>query len=118
MEKVLEQLNLTKDQQTKIKNLYEVEKQKYREAKDKSREVAGAFYKAMSDPATSDENLRELHEAMIAAKADEMRSRLNKMLKVRSVLNIEQKSKFQEYMKEHHKKKWGKRGRHSDGNHP
>ncbi len=114
IKKVLEQLNLTADQQTKIKSIHEGDKQAHKQSKDQMRKNKEEFKRAMSDATVSELKLKELHESMISAKVAKMRSKFEKSLKVRAILSPEQQVKFRELMKEHKGKKRGGRGKHSD----
>ena len=68
-----------------------------------------ALHEALQESTTTDSQLEQLHEAVITQKASMMRGRFAKMLKIRDVLNPEQRTEFQLLMKKYRPKK-GKKG--------
>jgi Spy/CpxP family protein refolding chaperone len=111
MEKILEELDLKPEQKTKIQEIHRAYKETNQARRDKEKASREAFNQAAADSKISDEKLTELHEAMINGKVEDMRAKFAKMLKIRAILDDQQRAEFQKHMEKRHEGKKGKRGK-------
>lgn len=109
MKKMIENLDLSDEQAKQIKEIHKSSREASKAARKKSKESRKTFEEAVKLQ-KSDAELTTLHEEMIKAKAETMRSKFNMMLKMRSILNKDQKAKFAEFHSKHGKKRH--RGKH------
>ena len=110
-DKMFSQLNLTEDQEKKIKTIHEGKKEKSKKFRKSMRATRKTFQEMMKDGTKTNEELKGLHEAMISAKTAMMRAKFANMLEIRDTLTPEQRKKFQFIMHEKKKGKKGKRGK-------
>ena len=93
LEKVLSQLNLSKEQMQKIKSFKQNTKSSRRETRSKIQAARKEMNEAFNSSA-SDSDLMAKHDKLKKLKAEMADLRFDKMLKIRSVLTSEQRSKY------------------------
>ena len=108
MKKLLEQLDLTPEQSTKIEEIHEQahadNEALYQEMRTNYQEMRSLF---TSD--ASAEELRQQHQKLQGLRQQIGTSRFETKLQVREILTPEQRTKMVELMEKHH----GKRGHHN-----
>lgn len=104
MKRMIEELNLTEDQQKKIKAIQDGQKDAFVAKKKVVREKRKALKKAMQED-TTDAELRKLNDAAENARLEFSKLRFELVLAIRAVLTPEQKKKFKGF------------GRHKKGGH-
>lgn len=107
MKRMVEELNLTEEQQKKIKAIQENQKDDFIAKKKAAHQARRALKDAMQGDAT-DDDLRKLYDASQKAKADFSKTRFEQVLSIRAVLTPEQKKKFKGFRR--HRK--GEKGKH------
>ena len=107
MKKVLEALDLTEAQKTKIKEIRKSGKDSVRNKREDARKHHEELHAAML-AGKSKAELSAMHEKIIAGKTAMMRARFEQMLAIRDVLTEEQRAAFFEAMQRRH-------GRHHRG---
>ncbi len=98
MQQVFSQLNLSSEQEEKIKDLHDQNRKKNEDAREALQEARQAFKQAIDSANISDDELKKHHEKMIEAKVNVMRLRFDGMISTRAILTAEQRRKFQEIM--------------------
>lgn len=105
------ELNLTPDQKEKIAVLRKErgpEKELVREKVD----MAQKEFEAAFQTSKTEEELRSIHDKLLEARADMDRTRLEMLLKVRTILTPEQRKELRLPGPPHHGGKNGPRGKH------
>lgn len=101
------ELGLTDEQLAKVKEIRKTSRESIKENKTKFRELKKDFKTAMTNPASTNEELTAKFEAFQKARDEFQRNRFATMLKMREIMTPEQLAKFHE-MKKKHKGKWRK----------
>lgn len=98
MKEVLSQLNLTEEQKTKLKELRKDKKPKKSDHGEikKLREELQAKYASNA----SESELKSIHNKIKELRNSKIDNRFERMTKIRSVLTLEQRKKFQELMQQ------------------
>lgn len=115
MERMIRDLNLTEDQQTKIKEIQNKQKDSVVAKKKAMVDAKKALKDAMQGDASDDE-LRKLYDTSQKAKTDFRKALFEQVLVIRGVLTPEQRKKFKGFDRRHHKK--GGKGKHREGPRP
>lgn len=93
MKKMMEDLDLTDDQKTKIKEIHEKFKESNKDNHDKIKTAHENLRNKMTSDASNDE-LRKLHLELMQLKITMGTKRFENMLEIRSILTDEQRKKF------------------------
>lgn len=107
MKKLLEQLDLTPEQSTKIEEIQE-QAQSDNEALFQEMRTNREEMRSLFTSDASPEELRQQHQKIQALRQQLGSSRFETMLEVREILTPEQRTKMAELIEKHH----GKRGNH------
>lgn len=92
--RIIEQLNLSPGQLEKLKSLSQDLKAKIKTARNNEKMARETFMSALNQPETEAETLQALHEKVIQARAETMRSRFALMNQLRAELTQEQRVEF------------------------
>lgn len=99
MKEMGENLNLTEEQKTKMKEIQEKYKSELEALRSAREQAHKTFMDALEKDTTADTELIKLHGDMLA-KATALRiKKFSKRLEIRNLLTAEQKSKFKSQMK-------------------
>lgn len=96
MERMTEHLNLSPDQQARIKAIHEKHEAVQKGHQEAAREARKAFHKAAGDLETPTDQLRKLHEAMSAKAFEVMAAGRALRLETRQILTPAQREKAAE----------------------
>ena len=110
--RMIEELGLTDEQVTQMKELHEKNKESYKEKKKVMWEKKKALQEALQGE-SSDDSLRALHEEVLTAKESLAKARFEKVLEIRKILTPEQRQKFKG-LKDHHRRHYDKKHRPSE----
>lgn len=105
----MKELNLTEEQQDKIKEVRKAHRPKMVAAREKKRDARKALTEAVKSGA-SNSDLKSKNEALIDANADYSRTRFGQMLAIRELLTPEQRAKFKGMRGEWKEGRKGRRG--------
>lgn len=94
MARMVSELNLTEEQQKKIKELRDQDKEVMEQKQAAAQETRKKLAEAMKNPSTTDEELRNLFNQADAARDALQTARFDDALAVRSLLTPEQIKKF------------------------
>ncbi len=106
MQKIFEQLDLSKEQEKELKKLQTSRKDKIKGLRQEKKETRKAFKEAMKSNA-SESTLKSLHNKMLKANTKFKKYKFKTTLKTRSLLNDSQKKKFSKLYKKKHSYKSG-----------
>jgi len=111
-ERFLETLNLTDKQKEKIKKIKKAKREQHKAKREEVKKKKSALREAMKSN-SDDKKLRSLFSSVQGAKSELGAIGFESMLKIRGVLNPEQRKKFSEHRAESEFKdsKFGKRKR-------
>lgn len=98
MKKIMAQLNLSEEQKTQLKEMRK-ENKKMPKANGKSMKEAREKMKEKFASNAPESELRALHEEISKLKAEKADKRFNRLMKMRNILTLEQRAKFQELRK-------------------
>lgn len=90
---ILKQLDLTKEQQEKLKALKDDDGEDWKKTRAEMKENRDKMKEAFKS-SSSEADVRKLHESIKATRIQKMDRRFDKMMKIRSVLTPEQRVKF------------------------
>lgn len=113
MKRMVEELNLTEEQQKQIKEIQDKQKNEFLAKKEAMHKTKKALKEAMQGEAT-DKELRILNDALIKAKIAFSKTRFEQVLSIRAVLTPEQRKLFKGFGR--HKK--GGKGKHHESRKP
>ncbi len=103
MQKIFQQLNLSEEQQKKLKKIQASRKDKMKSLLQEKKETKKAFKEAMKSN-TLESTLKRHHKKMLQANTNFKKYKFKTLLKKRSLLNDSQKKKFiQLHRKKHNK---------------
>ncbi len=108
-DKIFKQLDLTEEQTKKLDELKTNQKDNMKQLRENKKSISTKFKEALASDASESE-LRDLHNQKMTLKKQIADARFEKMIAVRKILTPEQRTKFQDLMKEHRGKRKGKRG--------
>ena len=115
--KMTKELNLTAEQQEKIKKLHEAAKDEMKSKKEAMKKAAEEFEASLQGSETG-EKIRAQFSKLQSAQDEFAKARLEKILSVREVLTPEQRKNFKGMGPRHGFKDgmgWGPRGHHGRG---
>lgn len=92
---VFKELNLSQEQKKKLKDIKKAGKESTKELRQSHRKLRQQLQEAMRSE-TSDEDLRKLNRELRQAEAELKDLKFEKILKIRAILNKEQREKFHE----------------------
>ncbi|MEM7552869.1 MAG: Spy/CpxP family protein refolding chaperone [Cyanobacteria bacterium P01_A01_bin.84] len=110
MKKMLEQLNLTTEQQEQIKSIREKYKEGNQGLRQQIREAKKEMQSLMASEA-SDNDLRAKHKSIQGLKQQMGEKRFDMMLEIRQVLTQEQRQKLAEMKQQRWERRSSRRGR-------
>lgn len=102
MKEIMKQLDLTDEQKEKLKSLREENKKMEKGDKGEIKEL----WKQMEEKfgtSASESELRTLHDKMKSLRTQKADNRFNRLMKIRNILTVEQRKKFQELRKKDHR---------------
>lgn len=104
---IFKELNLSEEQKGKLKEIKKAGREDLQALRHSKRELRKQLQEAMKSD-TSDEELRKLNNELRQAEAEFKELKFEKILKIRAILNKEQREKFNELKS----RKW--KGRHNE----
>lgn len=104
---IFKELNLSEEQKEKLKEIKKTDREDLQALRQSKRELRKQLQEAMKS-GTSDEELRKLNNELRQAEAEFKELKFEKILKIRAILNKEQREKFNELKS----RKW--KGRHNE----
>lgn len=102
--KVMEKLELTADQQKQLESIKEKSKVNMKANKEELKQARQNFETSL-DQDKSDEEIRTAFQKVRELKAKMAELRFEQMLQIRQILNKDQRQKFRELKRNHHKKR-------------
>ena len=102
MKKIMEQLELTDDQKRQIREIREENRDGMRDKRQNARQARKALQESL-EAGAANPVVREKFRAWTELKDQKRTARFEQMLKIREVLNPEQRKKFQALRKKHRK---------------
>lgn len=94
--RILEELNLTAEQKSKINEYRERDKEAFKAKREAVQNARRKLEEAMDNPAAGEEELKNLFSEVAKARSEVEAARFESMLNIRALLTPEQRKKFTE----------------------
>lgn len=111
----VKELNLTDEQVTSINDIDKSYDSKFESLHEQLMKSYEAYKVSMYDPAATDKQITEKHNEMLTKKMELKKLKLEKKLRIRSVLNNEQIAKMGEMKKQHRSRDCDHKDKKCDG---